>query len=232
MVWRRLTRLQQQGLKVQDLINQDLGGWNSNLIKEIFEEPIAMKILQTPVGITGEKDNLIWPHSTSGDFSIKTGYHAARAEAQLESTTPPILLIEFRRKSGRLFGKTESPRRLNSFSGKHATMLFQLWEIFSEEELLETGCAPFARARRKQWSTLFFYAPRQELFGLGQLCSGLLILMGSCLLIDGFMKGLHYYRGSRMIGRQIWLHYLALSGKFGRRGAEWSTSQLIHAQIQ
>lgn len=88
MVWRRLTRLQQQGLKVQDLINQDLGGWNSNLIKEIFEEPIAMKILQTPVGITGEKDNLIWPHSTSGDFSIKTGYHAARAEAQLESTTP------------------------------------------------------------------------------------------------------------------------------------------------
>lgn len=58
-----------QNMLVQELIDPGLGGWNHRKINELFDDHTALKILQTPVGLTGGGDNLIWPHANDGSLA-------------------------------------------------------------------------------------------------------------------------------------------------------------------
>lgn len=63
-------------------------GWDSEKINRLFHPIVALKILQTPIGLTGGEDKLIWPHEKSGVFSVSSGYHVIRADA-LAGTPQP-----------------------------------------------------------------------------------------------------------------------------------------------
>ena len=62
--------------KVQELICN--GKWNKNLIKTLFSEKDCTRIESIPLSECGSKDRLVWPHSKSGQYIVKTGYFLAK----------------------------------------------------------------------------------------------------------------------------------------------------------
>ncbi|KAL0376653.1 UNVERIFIED_CONTAM: LINE-1 retrotransposable element O protein [Sesamum calycinum] len=60
-----------------DLINQEIGDWNSIVIQNNFLPLDCEVILGIPLGRTVCEDLLIWHYSTNGLFSVRSAYHLA-----------------------------------------------------------------------------------------------------------------------------------------------------------
>ncbi|RYQ92149.1 hypothetical protein Ahy_B09g098304 [Arachis hypogaea] len=52
----------------------------SDIIREIFPGNIAESITRTPISLINKKDNLIWPYTAEGHYTVKSGYRAAKEE--------------------------------------------------------------------------------------------------------------------------------------------------------
>ncbi|QHO51670.1 Putative ribonuclease H protein [Arachis hypogaea] len=67
--------------RVKDLIVSG-EGWNKRKIESKFSQEICNEILSTPVSAINREDNLYWPWREDGNYSIRTGYYAARRVGQ------------------------------------------------------------------------------------------------------------------------------------------------------
>ncbi|XP_057426577.1 uncharacterized protein LOC130720010 [Lotus japonicus] len=73
---------QLQDWKVKEITLPQGGGWDGEKIRGIFQPMVALKILQTPIGLSGNEDKLIWPHEKNGQYSIRSGYQVIKSEDQ------------------------------------------------------------------------------------------------------------------------------------------------------
>ncbi|XP_074287994.1 uncharacterized protein LOC141613155 [Silene latifolia] len=60
-------------LRVRDLTSGN-ERWNEGLIKLLFEEESANRILAIPLSATQIEDEVIWPFSRNGKYNVKSGY--------------------------------------------------------------------------------------------------------------------------------------------------------------
>jgi hypothetical protein len=63
--------------RVCDLMDRDLGGWNTSLISTIFSEAEAAVIQNIPISPLLPRDKLIWRCTANGVFSVWSAYHLA-----------------------------------------------------------------------------------------------------------------------------------------------------------
>ncbi|XP_074303567.1 uncharacterized protein LOC141638010 [Silene latifolia] len=67
-----------RNLKVRDLCNEGIseegGIWKNDMIKELFSDETASKILAMPLCFSRKKDTVFWPYSSSGEYNVKSGY--------------------------------------------------------------------------------------------------------------------------------------------------------------
>jgi hypothetical protein len=61
--------------KVKELMDQNMGGWNVELIRSIFHKDEAELICNLPCSRYRAPDKLIWRCTKSGDFSVRSAYH-------------------------------------------------------------------------------------------------------------------------------------------------------------
>ena len=58
-----------------DLINQDTGLWKVDLIKRLYQAPIAKEILHVPISkFANMDDKLIWKFSNYGEYKVIKAY--------------------------------------------------------------------------------------------------------------------------------------------------------------
>ena len=60
---------------VNELFDPNKGGWNRDLLREIFVEEEVEIIGNLPISKCGRPDKLIWRASPSGTFNVKSAYH-------------------------------------------------------------------------------------------------------------------------------------------------------------
>nr|XP_023880462.1 uncharacterized protein LOC111992841 [Quercus suber] len=60
---------------VDQLINRDSRWWNSALVDLIFIPCEAQLIKSIPVCLSAQRDFLVWPHSRTGMYQVRSGYH-------------------------------------------------------------------------------------------------------------------------------------------------------------
>ncbi|XP_074270745.1 uncharacterized protein LOC141594639 [Silene latifolia] len=60
-------------LRVKDLINVT-GRWDVFLVKDIFTEACASKILALPICASRSEDEVYWKFTTTGEYTAKSGY--------------------------------------------------------------------------------------------------------------------------------------------------------------
>nr|POF10378.1 hypothetical protein CFP56_46242 [Quercus suber] len=60
---------------VDQLINRDSRWWNSALVDLIFIPCEAQLIKSIPVCLSAQLDFLVWPHSRTGMYQVRSGYH-------------------------------------------------------------------------------------------------------------------------------------------------------------
>ncbi|XP_016458490.2 uncharacterized protein LOC107782157 [Nicotiana tabacum] len=68
-------------LKVADLIDEDTHTWKLHKISTTFEPEDIDAILSIPISIIGLNDRLLWHHSKSGNYEVKSGYYLAKGLA-------------------------------------------------------------------------------------------------------------------------------------------------------
>ena len=59
---------------VSQLIDQDMGWWNSSIIDALFLPFEAQKIKGIPLCVSNQKDCIVWPRCKSGLYFAKMGY--------------------------------------------------------------------------------------------------------------------------------------------------------------
>jgi hypothetical protein len=65
---------------VDSLILAGSRAWDENLIRSIFSENVASKILQVPISRHGGDDFASWPHSRFGQYTVRSAYRLARSD--------------------------------------------------------------------------------------------------------------------------------------------------------
>lgn len=65
---------QVQNLNVVDLINKESNQWDLGKINSIFPPEISKDILAVPIAATPVADKQIWPYTTDGVYTVKSGY--------------------------------------------------------------------------------------------------------------------------------------------------------------
>ncbi|KAL0001694.1 hypothetical protein SO802_015475 [Lithocarpus litseifolius] len=61
---------------VADLIDQETGLWKVDLIRRLYQAPIAEEILQIPISkFSNMEDKLVWKFSNFGEYNVKKAYH-------------------------------------------------------------------------------------------------------------------------------------------------------------
>ncbi|RYR51272.1 hypothetical protein Ahy_A06g026296 [Arachis hypogaea] len=80
---------------VKELISEGQG-WNINELRKHFDGDTTVKIIRTPVSVTGREDKFSWPLKPDEKYTIKTGYHAARKEQHLDNNNSPSTSDDFR----------------------------------------------------------------------------------------------------------------------------------------
>lgn len=53
-------------------------GWNTELLNQIFSEAKVKVIMRIPVSSMGAKDRLLWNTTRNGQYTIASGYQAAK----------------------------------------------------------------------------------------------------------------------------------------------------------
>ncbi|QHO00044.1 uncharacterized protein DS421_13g403050 [Arachis hypogaea] len=67
---------------VKDLLVEG-GGWNEELLRQVFPPNIKDKILSTPISLINKEDCFFWPHRLDGNYTIKSGYYIAKYEERV-----------------------------------------------------------------------------------------------------------------------------------------------------
>lgn len=63
------------GAKVEELMDKDLGGWNTKLIQEIFNTSEAETICSIPLSRYSHSYKMIWRSTNAGLFTIRSAYY-------------------------------------------------------------------------------------------------------------------------------------------------------------
>ncbi|KAF7826008.1 vestitone reductase-like isoform X1 [Senna tora] len=70
----------QQDLKVKDLFKEGTRNWDETKIIQLVGPNVARLIFATPIRESGS-DMRVWPFTTDGNYSVKTGYHCSISDA-------------------------------------------------------------------------------------------------------------------------------------------------------
>jgi ribonuclease HI len=68
------------GQTVDSLLDEETRSWNVTRVRSVFEESVAVQILQIPISRHRGDDFLSWPHSRFGLYTVRSAYHLARSE--------------------------------------------------------------------------------------------------------------------------------------------------------
>jgi ribonuclease HI len=72
--------------KVKELINENSGWWNQNLLNSIFSKEEVEAINTIPISSTQQPDIQVWRGTNSGIFSVRSAYHLSK---ELEQRDQP-----------------------------------------------------------------------------------------------------------------------------------------------
>ena len=62
---------------VESLLDLAAGGWNKNLIRDMFLPFESKAILSIPISLSFPKDSLLWAWTQNGRFTMSSGYKVA-----------------------------------------------------------------------------------------------------------------------------------------------------------
>lgn len=108
--------LEAQNLRVDNIINRDVNAWDIGRIKDLFPPDVCKDILAVPFASSEIDDRCVWPYSSNGSYTVKTGYHALVSESV---SSPPSCSIGFLVIDlfGMLFGLPKLSRKLRLLYG-------------------------------------------------------------------------------------------------------------------
>ncbi|KAH6763321.1 hypothetical protein C2S52_020754 [Perilla frutescens var. hirtella] len=101
---------------VHDLFNEDGVSWNINLIKSIYPEEIAHDILLISICDSGSQDCIMWNHTKSGTYSVRSGYWVAMSLK--DASTSKASSSSYNSTDWRWFWKLSIPPRIKIFIWK------------------------------------------------------------------------------------------------------------------
>ncbi|XP_050238071.1 uncharacterized protein LOC126687555 [Mercurialis annua] len=94
---------------VLNLRNTGGSSWNELKLHSLFSPKDVALILAMPILVYNSDDRLIWHHTNTGEYSVKSGYHIALSNAHSNSS---LFNLFWQQKIGKIYGRFISQRKL------------------------------------------------------------------------------------------------------------------------
>lgn len=78
-----------QWAKVSEFIDSNTHSWDMDKLLSVISSEEARAISRIPISYSNGVDKIIWVHSSSGNYSVKSGYYQAKTVASKEKCPPP-----------------------------------------------------------------------------------------------------------------------------------------------
>lgn len=75
-------------MKVKELIDAERRQWDVEKLKRFVNPSSVLKVVQTPIRWTEGQDIFIWPHSKTGEYTVKSSYHVIKCMESNTSLAP------------------------------------------------------------------------------------------------------------------------------------------------
>ena len=138
---------------IADLINQKNHSWNADLVRAYYPFPTYEEIMKIPLPkINAGGDKLLWKHSKSGDFEVKTAYRLLLKNCLASSNDcHRVNLVDS--KIWALIWKIKLPQKICTFIWKLLCSFLKLRGISDE------GLCPMCNYEEESASHLFLLCP-------------------------------------------------------------------------
>lgn len=80
---------EEEQVSVASFIDSSTKEWNVHKLKQSVSEQEVKAIIPIPISKLGGTDRLIWHYAKNGRYSVKSGYHVARAIGPASNTSNP-----------------------------------------------------------------------------------------------------------------------------------------------
>ena len=144
---------------VANLINQENHSWNADFVRTYYPFPICeeiMKILLPKTSAGGDK--LLWKHSKSGDFEVKTVYRLLLKDCLASSTDCyRVNLVES--KIWALIWKIKLPQKICTFVWKLLHDCLPTLQLLKTRGISNDGLCPMCNYKEESASHLFLLCP-------------------------------------------------------------------------
>lgn len=123
--------------KINGLMDAD-GGWNLEILEDLFDDSDVPRILATPISLHHLKDTWRWKDDSRGLYSVKNGYrlltaHSMVAESQFMFTAWDLLCGSF----------LYHPEFVICYGGVHARNIIPVKEVLKTRNVWIGGGCPF-----------------------------------------------------------------------------------------
>ncbi|KAL6216882.1 hypothetical protein ACLB2K_010100 [Fragaria x ananassa] len=128
-------------LSVSEVIDEDRN-WNISHIEPFLEESDILTIKTIPIGSATDDDLLVWPHSKSGNYSVKSGYHKLFASQGNSCTGKPSSSHFFDIRIWKLIWRPNMAPKVANFMWRAlSNALPSLWSLFRRKIVKTLICA-------------------------------------------------------------------------------------------
>ena len=102
-------------VRVNSLINAQTRNWDVDLLQALFKPEEVQLIRGISLGDVSTRDRMIWPHTQSGTYTVKSRYNLLSKEKEI--WTLSILILPHHRNFGRQFGVSQYHQKSETFCG-------------------------------------------------------------------------------------------------------------------
>ena len=210
------TLLHNQVTKVADLINQADATWKANTIRQLYDKNTADLILGIPLPkFQSSQDLLIWPHSISGHYQVKTAYallHKDQSQALNAPRPGPIPPP----KLWKNLWKLKLPNKLLTFTWKLMHHALPVKDVLNHTGIQCAATCMLCHTHTKILNHIFFLCPFARAVWLGAGINTSFLLDSNINMIDWLSKLLESSKDSQnnletlslliTIAWCLWLH--------------------------
>lgn len=166
-------RLRNEGvdIRVRELIDQNQKGWDIRKVREIIDPSSVLQVLQTPLRWTDGNDVLIWPHSKSGEYTVKSGYHIIRGMEQTDANTASTS-FDIDKRTWKIIWHLNVPQKIKVFLWKAMHGILDVRDNLARKRIVSSGRCPLCGQENEtvEHALLFCSWTRPVRFGLQIQC--------------------------------------------------------------
>ncbi|CAL2238192.1 unnamed protein product [Prunus armeniaca] len=151
---------------VEEIMNKLERSWDLSRVSLYLDQETIRCILSLPIGISSLPDRWIWPWTSNGEYSVKSGYHITHSMTNSRIVGPPQTSHVVSTHVWKGLWKLKSLLKIKFFCWRILSNAIATISTFLKGKLANLPCALSVKIMKNLWNIYFSFVHGQQLCGL------------------------------------------------------------------